>query len=134
MRVIFVLAMLVLLSVASAETIQFGNYTANFDMEQPHIIINNTIRTYFGYVYLIQGTKPSMIYLAPVIAQQHEVGTLNFGRASYDLYVSDEVDYLVLPQNWLDTYIISSMNLTNTVDFLKTLKIEKTNSTQSGIT
>jgi hypothetical protein len=130
MRVVFALAILALLmSVASAETIQFGNYTATFDMKEPHIIVNNTIRTYYGFIYLIQGIKLSTTDLAPIIAQDHEVGVLNFDRESYDLYVDDEMAYLVLPHNWLDTYIISSINLTNTLDFLKSLKIEKTKAT-----
>ena len=48
MRVIFVLAVLALMSIASAETIQFGNYTATFDMNQPYIISDGNIKIVMG--------------------------------------------------------------------------------------
>lgn len=133
MRVIFVLAMLVLLSVASAETIQFGNYMAIFDMRQPHIIQDNALKTYDGKAEFFNDTRPLIGYF---------VGDYK----GYSLYYSDKLDiYRILPKNDnLTMYLImqdrtidttgvvmeSSMNLTDTIDFLNTLKIEKTNSTK----
>jgi hypothetical protein len=64
MKIGFILAMLVLIGMASAETVNVlngnGNYTATFDMKQPHIIDNNNsvIRTYYGVVDVTHFDEP----------------------------------------------------------------------------
>ena len=106
-----------LIATTSAETIQFGNYTATFDMSQPHIIDNSSIRTFYGAIYLhrIGDGFPDMYY----------IGDIKFSDGKYGkIYKLNNYQYVAtIPTP--DMSIISSMNLTSTIDFLKTLKIEK---------
>jgi hypothetical protein len=127
MRVLFVLVILVLLGIASAETIQFGNYTATFDMKQPHINDNSNssdrfrILTLQGIIVIYMNTTSASLGVYPVddsimiSGNKYSVGIIEKGGS-----------YLFYNQN---SFISSRMNLTSTLDFLKTLKIEKTKAT-----
>lgn len=128
MRLVFVLVILALMNMASAESIQFGNYTATFDMRQPHIIQDNALKTYDGKVEFFYGMRPLVGY---------SVGDYK----GYSLYYNDKLNiYRILPRNDnLTGYLIesdqtidtigvvmeSNMNLTYTIDFLNTLMIER---------
>jgi hypothetical protein len=120
MRVLFVLVILALLSVASAETIQFGNYTATFDMKQTHVIDSNSIRTFYGWVHFYEQPK-SM----PNITFQ-SIGMASFNNHTTKVFLESSDIYLIADDGIL---LESAMNLTSTLDFLKTLKIEKTKAT-----
>ena len=121
MKVIIVLTTLVFLSVATAETIKFGNYTATFDMKQPHIIDSNSVRTFYGWIHFYEP------HSMPDIPFQ-SIGTASFNNHTTKVFLepSDTI-YLIADDSIL---LESAMNLTSTLDFLKTLKIEKTNSTK----
>jgi hypothetical protein len=58
-----IIALMLLASVSSAETIQFGNYTTTFNMSQPHIIDKQAhaaeIKTFDGKIELLEGGKKS---------------------------------------------------------------------------
>ena len=118
MKIVFILAMLAMLSVASAEKVQFGNYTATFNMKQPHLVQNDTIKTFDGSV-LFTNTNASKIL-------GKYVGYVGGVPHSYGIFVSDCYYYNIAYLGFSDIEIISRMNLTDTVDFLKSLKIEKT--------
>jgi hypothetical protein len=69
-------------SVASAETIQFSNYTATFDMKQSHIIDNNSIRTFYGNIFFGVGSVPTMDFIGTIKYLDGTYGKLyklNFG-------------------------------------------------------
>lgn len=107
-----------LIATTSAETIQFGNYTATFNMSQPLIIDNSSIRTFYGAISLHRigdGFVTDMYY----------IGDIKFLDGKYGkIYKLNNYQYVAtIPTP--DMSIISSMNLTSTIDFLKTLKIEK---------
>ena len=126
MKLMVVLAILALLNIASAETINFGTYKAEFTWEQPHetVLVNSSdafgITT--GHVGIF------MVCMEPIDPQ----------IALSDIYTVDSIsingnNYFVgrekLGKGYLfynpSSFIMSSRNLTSTLDFLKTLKIEK---------
>jgi hypothetical protein len=114
MKIIITLMVLLLMSVSSAETIQFGNYTATFDMKRPHIIDGNIIRTYYGtFIFGENKTYDKLQY----------VGDVQLENQSGYLFINDK-NYLIGVLNTA-VDIESTMNLTSTLDFLKTLKIAK---------
>lgn len=120
MKIMIILAILALMGMASAETIQFGNYTANFDMKQPHIIDGNTIRTYYGYIIISKFDTPIDR------TSSHYIGDLQESNnyAFYHYIQTQPSCYAAILTN-MNEAVISTMNLTSTLDFLKTLKIEK---------
>jgi hypothetical protein len=123
MRVVFLLALIAVLGIASAETIQFGNYTANFEMLQPHIISEGKIKTYDGWIKAIEYNNVN-------VDKSIRIGELNISGSSATLRLfEDHSGYQTILKKY-PIFILSTMNLTSTLDFLKTLKIEKTNSTK----
>ena len=107
-----------LIATTSAETIQFGNYTATFNMSQPYVIDNSSIRTFFGAIFLHRisdGFVTDMYYIGDIKFSDGNYGKIN--KLNNLQYVA------TIPTP--DMSIVSSMNLTSTIDFLKTLKIEK---------
>ena len=111
-----IIALMLLASVSSAETIQFGNYTATFNMSQPHIIDKQAhaaeIKTFDGKIELLEGGKKS--YDARFIGMVNE----------YSMSIFSDVGY-VLDNRKGDYFIFSTLNLTSTIDFIKTVKVEK---------
>ena len=107
MRVVFVLAMLALLSVVSAETIQFGNYTAIFDMKQPHIINKGEIKTFDGAVRVGEITQlDTNVFI--------QIDNINIsGKEAIFSYFKDRSGYQAVFLHD-PVIIISSMNLTST--------------------
>ena len=105
------------MSMASAETIQFGNYTATFDMKQPHIIDHNAVRTFYGTVMFLAPSEETPLNSVPIIDNVYVNGQqMDFGSCLNGWY-------LIPFQN--EYQVFSQMNLTSTLDFLMTLKIQK---------
>ncbi|MGD0953748.1 MAG: hypothetical protein ABR985_15395 [Methanotrichaceae archaeon] len=123
---IVILVVLALISIASAESINVGNYTATFDMKQPHIIDNNSvIRTYYGAVTFFPNR------LIPDIPLE-EPTTVPLKNSIATFYLGHKNDYLacaLIKDDSKNLYypivIDSTLNLTSTLDFLKSLKITK---------
>jgi hypothetical protein len=116
--IVEIILIVALIATTSAETIQFGNYTATFNMSQPHIIDNSSIRTFYGSIFLhriSEGFVTDMYYIGDIKFSDRKYGKI------YKLNTLQYVATIPTP----DMSIISSMNLTSTIDFLKTLKIEK---------
>ncbi|MHC1686947.1 MAG: hypothetical protein AB9879_04480 [Methanothrix sp.] len=108
------LIMMLLIAVASAETVTMGNHTLAFNMDTPYIVQNNTINTIDGEIIFsdvrvnVGGT-----YMG-YVQQNNKTYIVNI----YEYY------YLIIPIG--DDYTLTSnMNLTDTVDFLKSLTVDK---------
>lgn len=121
---IVIIAMLLIPTVLSEST-EWMDYKWSFDMQKPHIMDGNSvIRTYYGQIdfYLI-GKAGEMSLSDSIGSVETKNGTFyifRLGCGTYDAYplftrYSDE------PVN---PAAVSTMNLTDTIDFLKTLKVE----------
>ena len=125
---VIVLAVL-MIGIASAETIKFGNYTAEFDMKQPHIIEGTTIKTYDGKVSFYNGT----FELLGVVIGDYKKNIISYDQTTdlchiFPIELSSEGAHLTSGKLLVGgVQILSSMNLTNTIEFLDTLKIKKIN-------
>ena len=112
--ILAILALMIGVGVASAETLKFGNFTANFDMKQPHIIDANSIRTYYGWIHFNEDDKVNEIQF---------IGQIKLNNSTTCLYVEKSGNYLVSANQAVN--VRSTMNLSSTIDFFKTLKIER---------
>ena len=125
--IVGMILLVALIATASAETIQFGNYTATFEMNQSHIIDHNAIKTYDGKIFFNNGT----FELLGIVIGDYKGNVISYDQNTDFFYIfpakftgtllSESKVYV------LGVQILSSMNLTNTIDFLKTLKIDKAN-------
>lgn len=110
-------ALWLIVAIGSAETITAGNYSFTFDMNRPHVIEGNAVKSYDGEIIfnvvddpgpssaILIGTVNSLIGpLFVGIIDNHYISAKRFGN--------DVVD------------VESNMNLTDTIDFLKNLKVE----------
>ncbi|MFB3766363.1 MAG: hypothetical protein ACE14P_14105 [Methanotrichaceae archaeon] len=123
-----VVILVVLISLGSAETIQVDGYNFTFEMNKNHIIDNDTIRTYYGFVNPVV-VNGSGVYLRK---EYVFIGTTNSRNEIFQIYErggedSDPqffaIDASLFPNSTICVH--STMNLTDTIDFLKTLKVEK---------
>ncbi len=109
-----VVILLLLISSAMAESITVGNYSFTFDMTSPYQIDYNTIKTPYGQITIYDGR--------PIRWDEVHVG--NVGNKYYLTKYNDW--YTARPLSFDASYSIeSNMNLTDIVEFLKTLKVEK---------
>ena len=126
MKWAIVLLVMLLIAVTSAETIPFSGYNWTFDIGKQHSVDGGIIRTCNG----------SLSFIAPPTG-------VNFGDAKYigsvkslniifNLYYLAPDDYMAFDSNSvvadgtrLGIGVESTMNLTDTKDFMKTLKVER---------
>jgi hypothetical protein len=106
---------IVLLSIAaSAETTTMKNHTLTFEMKKPYIIQNNRINTNDGSIIFSE---------VRVNVGGTYVGYVQSDNWTY-LVNTMEHYYLIYPING-DYSMTSNMNLTNTIDFLRSLDVEE---------
>ena len=131
MSVIFVLAMLVLIGVASAETMNLGYYTVSFNYTKPHqnvIDLNSSnmlIKTFDGNIVI--STNPTdIVNIWNAIKDKDSRQTIIVDNRSSELLTAGDLFALVNQYFMVNGH----MPLYDLVDFLKSLKIKKTNSTK----
>jgi hypothetical protein len=118
MKLALVLLTAMLIGTISAEPIKFGNYTATFAMTQTHIIGDEKIKTFDGWVAIHEYKSLYTDTSVPIseINVSGNPATLGFFK--------DRSGYQAVLNNY-PIIVISTMNLTSTMDFLKSLKITK---------
>ncbi len=109
-----VVILLLLISSAMAESIRVGSYSFTFDMKIPHQIDYNTIKTRDGQITIYDNV--------PV-----RWDGVHAGNVGNDYYLTKYNDwYTARPLSFDASYSIeSNMDLTDIVEFLETLKVEK---------
>jgi hypothetical protein len=124
MKLVFIaLALLLLIAISSAESIYLGDYNFTFNMSQSHVVDNNTIRTYYGDATLevIRGwgvyLPKETIHIGDVASQNKTFDMLLLGNKYIGLAGYHDTNSTITLE--------STMNLTDTVEFLKNLKIER---------
>lgn len=126
LAIILALFLLLLFSgIVSAETVQVGNYTISFDMNRPYVVENASflkeydfriVETAIGNFYLSSsgyiGDKPTYIgYLKT-----------KDGSSAGFYFREDTLNYAIAIKD--DLCIYSTMNLSDTVDFVRSLDIK----------
>ncbi len=126
MRWAIILLAILLTTATSAETVSFVGYNWTFDINRQHSIDEGTIRTNFGSIYFI---APPMSASFDDSRYMRSIKSLD---RIYDIYYLAPNDYIALDSyaaiangKRLGIGIESSMNLTDIVDFLKTLKVQR---------
>jgi hypothetical protein len=118
MKFMALVVMLLIGSATAAETLQAEGYNFIFEMNKPHQIENNQIKTFDGGITF--NNLPISAYI-----NDPRIGEVMGEPISYGVWLSHGLYVAVpLPGNFT---VISSMNLGDTVDFLKGLKIEPLN-------
>ena len=112
-----ILIMMLLCISVSAEIIKSGDYNFRFNVNRPHVIEGNELKTFDGWVVITptaeNATDPDDVpYIGGV------------GR-SFDINRDPQSGLYFCTPHPGKYYITSSLNLTDTIDFLKSLKVEK---------
>jgi hypothetical protein len=126
----FIMLMLIGIASVSAETFQFKNYTISFNMSQPHVVEGSIIKTYDGQVIFFNQTVRFDNGFDGYVGKYKDYTLIYYTDPIEYLLLSKAFAYIVLkdPSGYMDVaglQIISTMNLTNTIEFIDTLKIEK---------
>lgn len=130
----FVLAILVLMSIASAETVNVGNYSVSFEYSKPHqnIIDNNSssmlIKTFDGK-FTINMNPETILSLWDILKDKDCTQYIIVDNQNSKLLTSGDLFDLVNPS----FAVAGNMPFFDLADFLKTLKIEKRKSTKSVV-
>lgn len=119
-----VLVMMLLCVAVSAETLTIGNYSISFDYNRQHEIRNNdTLQTFDGVVMFWNSYNESRVMGG---TDGTYIGETYYNNNICMISISKNQKYYninTIDNN--DVFMTSTMNLTDTIDFLKTLKIEK---------
>jgi hypothetical protein len=118
MKIIIALVLLATIAGVYAETLPCGNYTASFTMPQTHVIGDDKIKTYDGWISV---HEYKTIYNDVSIP----ISEINVSGSPATLgFFKDRSGYQAVMTNY-PIIVISTMNLTSTMRFLDTLRIRK---------
>jgi hypothetical protein len=113
-----ILVILAMLTCASAETLPCGNYTASFDVKQTHIIDGSKIKTFDGWISVLEYKnigRDSAVLISEINVS---------GMPAKIGFFTDRSGYQVLMEK-CPIVVLSTMNLTSTMKFLDSLRIRK---------
>lgn len=126
----FALLALFLVGVASSERESFPweNLTWSFEIDQPHIVDGDTIRTYYGSIHVFVQSSAENGFISRSIGNVESLS----GRFYLEKYPCNEY-WATCEKTYANEWIAggeclpgfsSDMNLTDFIDFLRSVKIE----------
>ncbi|OPY57284.1 MAG: hypothetical protein A4E49_00074 [Methanosaeta sp. PtaU1.Bin112] len=118
----WILVCLLLIDIVSAESVNLGNHTIEFNMSRPHEVDNDRdtllIKSFDGSVLIIPNAPDPSIdaFRVEAIKIDNASGTLSFLKDEYAATYKKDGEW---------NAILSSLPIYQTADFLRSLHIEK---------